>query len=37
MSQYSKVKFLWEMNADEIIKMLPKEFDKYRENLTYKK
>jgi hypothetical protein len=37
MSQYSKVKFLWEMNADEIIKMLPKEFDKYRENFTYKK
>jgi hypothetical protein len=37
MSQYSKVKFLWEMNADEIIKMLPKEFNKYRENLTYRK
>ena len=37
MSQYSKVKFLWEMNADEIIKMLPKEFDRYRENFTYKK
>jgi len=33
-SQFNKVKFIWGMNADEIINMLPKEFNKYKNNIT---
>ena len=32
--QFSRVKFLWGMKADEIIKMLPNEFNKYKKNIT---
>ena len=32
--QFSRVKFLWSMSADEIIDMLPKEFDYYKKNIT---
>ncbi len=29
-SHYNKIKFLWNMNTNEIIDMLPSEFDKYK-------
>ena len=29
-AHYNKIKFLWKMNTDEIIEMLPSEFDKYK-------
>jgi hypothetical protein len=29
-AQFNKIKNLWDMSADEIIKLLPKEFDKYK-------
>ena len=32
--QFSRVKFLWGMNADQIIEMLPKEFNNYKKNIT---
>lgn len=32
--QFSRVKFLWGMNADQIINMLPKEFNNYKNNIT---
>lgn len=32
--QFSRVKFLWGMKADEIIEMLPNEFNKYKKNIT---
>ena len=32
--QFSMVKFLWGMSADEIIEMLPKEFNNYKKNIT---
>ena len=32
--QFSRVKFLWSMSADEIIDMLPKEFNYYKKNIT---
>jgi hypothetical protein len=34
LSQFNKVKYLWGMEADEIIKMLPKEFNNYKKNIT---
>jgi len=34
LSQFNKVKYLWGMNAEEIIKMLPKEFNNYKKNIT---
>ena len=34
LSQFNKVKYLWGMTADEIIKMLPKEFNPYKKNIT---
>ena len=32
--QFNRVKFLWGMSAVEIIKMLPKEFNEYKKNIT---
>ena len=29
-SQLNKVKYLWDMSADEIISLLPKEFNKFK-------
>ena len=34
LSQFNKVKYIWDMNSSEVIKMLPKEFDKYKKNIT---
>ena len=34
LSQFNKVKYLWGMTADEIIKMLPKEYNPYKKNIT---
>ena len=32
--QFSRVKFLWGMSADEILDMLPHEFNYYKKNIT---
>jgi hypothetical protein len=32
--QFNRVMYLWGMSADEIIKMLPKEFNTYKKNIT---
>ena len=29
-SHFNKIKFLWKMSTEEIIDMLPSEFDKYK-------
>ena len=34
LSQFNKVKYLWGMSAEEIINMLPKEFNNYKKNIT---
>ena len=31
--QFNKVKYLWDMKSEEIIHMLPKEFNKYKQRV----